>query len=149
MKVVYYWRKLTSFRLFLLLLLLTFEATRLMILKTDSKRARMLNVPMLLEPIIRKKQYMVIHFNNTCQKKGECHRMMFSDNWSFFFSWVGALVFPSHHYQVCKALGLLIFSPEYKMLVHPIWSKQAKYCLGYQFFAMFRFPQNPPGEGTR
>ena len=133
MKVVYYWRKLTSFRLFLLLLLLTFEATRLMILKTDSKRARMLNVPMLLEPIIRKKQYMVIHFNNTCQKKGECHRLMFSDNWSFL-SWVGALVCPSHHYQVCKALGLLICSPEYKMLVHPIWSKQAKYCLGYQFF---------------
>ena len=39
-----------SLMLFLLLLLLTFEATKLIILKTDSKRAKILNVPILSEP---------------------------------------------------------------------------------------------------
>ena len=55
-------------------------------------------------------------FNNICMEKGYYRGVTFSDNWSFWW-WVGALVCTNHHYQVSRALGLIICTPEYKMLV--------------------------------
>ena len=54
--------------------------------------------------------------NNICMEKGYYRGVTFSDNWSFWW-WVGALVCTNHHYQVSRALGLIICTPEYKMLV--------------------------------
>ena len=58
----------------------------------------------------------IIVLNNICREKGYYWGGAFSDNW--FFLWlVGALVCTNYHYQVSRALGLIICSPEYKMLV--------------------------------
>ena len=60
--------------------------------------------------------YFDFRVNNICMEKGYYRGVTFSDNWSFWW-WVGALVCTNHHYQVSRALGLIICTPEYKMLV--------------------------------